>query len=156
MARYSTVVTSSAAIAVDTGFAWLRPVATCGGKLRRVTVGVGTSTAVVPTSQQQRLGIARITNAGTTPGGAVVPGKMDPNSGPALCVVNTTYATPPTVVSVDQWAIPFNTQSGGDLPWELMEEAVFSAGTTDGFAFINRGLAMPSGHFIVLTFEHEE
>ena len=85
MGRYTATVESSAALAADTAFAWLRPVAGAGCKLRRVTVGViaGAST---PTSQQVELGIARTTNAGTTPGGSVTGAKMDPNSPAAECL----------------------------------------------------------------------
>ena len=39
MARYSATVTSGAALADDTGFAWLMGSASAGGKLRRVVIG---------------------------------------------------------------------------------------------------------------------
>src|SRR6266496_2029143 len=107
MARYNATVESTAALAGDTGFAWLRPVAGAGCKLRRVTVGILAGTSV-PTSQQIELGIARTTVAGTTPGGAVTGAKLDPNAPTAQCVFNTTYATPPTVTSPDQYKIAFN------------------------------------------------
>lgn len=155
MARYNATVESSAALAADTAFAWLRPVSTAGCKLRRVTVGViaGAST---PTSQQVELGIARTTNAGTTPGGAVTGAKLDPNSAAASCLFNTTYATPPTLTSPDQYKVAFNSQSGADLPWEGVEELIMAAGTTDGFAFINRANALPASHKLVLTVEWDE
>lgn len=155
MARYNATVESSAALAADTAFAWLRPVSTAGCKLRRVTVGViaGAST---PTSQQVELGIARTTNAGTTPGGAVTGAKLDPNSAVASCLFNTTYATPPTLTSPDQYKVAFNSQSGADLPWEGVEELIIAAGTTDGFAFINRANALPASHKLVLTVEWDE
>jgi len=155
MARYTATVESAAAIAADTAFAWLRPVAGSGGKLRRVTVGCVAGTGV-PTSMQAQLGIARITNAGTTPGGSITGAKMDPNTPIASCLFHTTYATPPTVTSPDGWKVPFNTQSGADLPWEGIEELIFAAGTTDGFAFFNRDNAMPSAHKLVLSAEWEE
>lgn len=155
MARYTATVESSAALAGDTGFAWLRPIAGVGGKLRRITVGVlaGAST---PTSQQIELGIARITNAGTSPGGSVTGAKMDPNSAAASCLFHTSYSVAPTVTSPDFYKIAFNSQSGADLPWEAVEEVVFAAGTTDGFAFINRTNALPASHKIVLSVEWEE
>jgi len=155
MARYTATVESSAALAADTGFGWLRPVATVGGKMRRVVIGC-VAGAATPTSQQLELGIARITNAGTTPGGSVTGAKLDPNSPPALCLFHTTYATPPTVTSPDFFKIPFNSQSGADIPWEGIEEAVFALGTTDGFAFINRLNALPASHKMVLTCTWEE
>ena len=96
MARYTATVESTAALAGDTGFAWLRPTANGGGKLRRVTVGCLAGTGA-PTSQQLELGIARTTNAGTTPGGAVTGAALDANMPAATMVFNTTYATPPTL-----------------------------------------------------------
>lgn len=155
MARYNATVESSAALAGDTAFAWLRPIAGAGCKLRRVTVGVlaGTST---PTSQQLELGIARTTNAGTTPGGSVTGAKLDSNTAAASCLFHTTYGTPPTLTSPDQYKVAFNSQSGADLPWEGVEELVVAAGTTDGFAFINRANALPASHKLVLTVEWEE
>lgn len=155
MARYVATVESTAALAADTAFAWLRPVAGSGGKLRRVTVGIlaGAST---PTSQQIELGIARITNAGTTPGGSVTGAKLDPNSPTASCLFHTTYATPPTLTTPDFYKVAFNSQSGVDLPWEALEEVIFAAGTTDGFAFINRTNALPASHKLVLSAEWEE
>lgn len=155
MARYTATVESSAALGADTGFGWLRPVSTAGCKLRRVTVGIiaGAST---PTSQQVELGVARTTNAGTTPGGSVTGAKLDPNSAAASCLFHTSYATPPTLTSPDQFKIAFNSQSGADLPFELLEELIIGAGTTDGLAFINRVNALPAAHKMVLTVEWEE
>lgn len=155
MARYNASVESAAALAADTGFAWLRPVSTAGGKLRRVTLGV-LAGAASPTSQQIEVGIARTTNAGTTPGGSVTGAKLDPNSPAASCLFHTTYATPPTLTSPDQYKIAFNSQSGVDLPWELLEEFIIAAGTTDGLAFINRTNALPASHKLVMTVEWEE
>jgi hypothetical protein len=155
MARYSATVESAAALAADTGFAWLRPVATAGGKLRRITVGVLAGVGA-PTSQQIELGIAHTTNAGTTPGGSVTGARLDPNSPPALCLFHTSYATPPTLTSPDAYKIAFNSQSGADLPWEGVEEMIFQLGTTDGFAFVNRTNALPASHKLVLTATWEE
>ena len=155
MARYTATVESAAALAADTGFAWLRPVAGAGGKLRRITVGVIAGTGV-PTSQQLELGIARTTSAGTTPGGSVVGAKLDANFPTASCLFHTTYATPPTVTSPDFYKVAFNSQSGADLPEELLEEWQIAAGTTDGFAFINRNNALPASHKMVLSVEWEE
>ena len=155
MARYTATVESAAALAADTGFAWLRPVAGAGCKLRRITVGVLAGTGV-PTSQQLELGIARTTNAGTTPGGSVTGAKLDANFPAASCLFHTTYATPPTLTSPDFYKVAFNSQSGADLPEELLEEWVVAAGTTDGFAFINRTNALPASHKMVLSVEWEE
>lgn len=155
MARFTATVESSAALAADTAFAWLRPVATAGCKLRRITIGV-VAGATVPTSQQVELGIARTTNAGTTPGGSVTGAKLDANSPPALCLFHTTYATPPTLTTPDFYKLAFNSQSGVDLPWEAVEEIAVALGTTDGLAFINRANALPASHKIVLSCTWEE
>lgn len=155
MARYTATTHSTAALAADTGFAWLRPVATAGCKLRRVTAGV-LAGAAAPTSQQVEIGVARTTNAGTTPGGSVTGAKLDANSPPALCLFHTTYATPPTLTSPDFYKIAFNSQSGVDLPAELLEEWVVALGTTDGFAFVNRTNVLPASHLYVLSVEWEE
>jgi hypothetical protein len=156
MARYTATVESTAALAADTAFGWLRPISTAGGKLRRITIGIVTPAATVPTSQQLQLGVARITNAGTTPGGSITGAKYDPNSPAASCLFHTTYATPPTLVSPDFYKVSFNSQSGADIPWEQLEEAIFAAGTTDGFAFLNRDVALPTGHKMALTVAWEE
>ena len=155
MARYTSTVTSAAALAVDTGFAWLRPVAGSGCKLRRATLGV-VAGATTPTSQQLVVGINRVSTAGTTPGTAIGWTKLDPNSPAASCLLIPSYATPPTVGAVDAVRIPFNSQSGVDLPWELLEEFIIAAGTTDGFVFINRENALPASHKLVLSIETEE
>lgn len=155
MSRYLSQLESSAALAVDTGFAWLRPVAGAGFKLRRVTIGV-VAGATTPTSQQVVVGINRVTNAGTTPGTAIATTKMDPNSPAAACSLIPSYATPPTLSSADAYRIPFNSQSSADLPFELLEELIAAAGTTDGFAFVNRDNALPASHKYVLSVEWEE
>lgn len=155
MARYSAQTSSTAALAVDTAFAWLYPTATAGYKLRRVTLGV-VAGATTPTSQQVTVGINRTTNAGTTPGGGMTANKLDTNSAAAVGVFSSTFATPPTLTANDFFRATFNSQSGVDLPWELMEELVVAAGTTAGLAFINRDNALPASHKYVLSIEWEE
>jgi guanyl-specific ribonuclease Sa len=155
VARYTSQLESSAALAVDTGFAWLRPVAGAGCKLRRVTIGC-VAGAGVPTSQQLVVALVRTTNAGTTPGTAIATNKLDPNAPTASCSLIPSYATSPTVASADAYRIAFNSQSGADLPWELLEEFIISAGTTDGIAFINRDNALPASHKYVVSLEWEE
>lgn len=155
MSRFSATVTSAAALAANTAFAWLYPVTGNGFTLRRVTLGV-IAGATVPTSQQLLVGINRTTNAGTTPGGTVTGAKLNPNSAAAGSVFSTTFGTPPTLTTPDQFSVPFNSQSGVDLPWEGYEEWVVSAGTASGLAFINRNNALPASHSLVLTVEWEE
>ncbi|MFC3986793.1 hypothetical protein [Streptosporangium jomthongense] len=155
MARYSAQVESAAALAVDTGFAWLMASAANGYKLRRVTLGC-VAGATTPTSQQLVVGINRVTSAGTTPTAGMTPGKLDPNSAAAGAVWNTAYSAAPTNTAADQFRIPFNSQSGVDLPWELLEEFAVALGTTNGLAFINRDNALPASHKYVLSVEWEE
>lgn len=155
MARYNAQVESSAALAVDTEFAWLMSSANNGYKLRRVTLGV-VAGASVPTSQQVVVGINRVTSAGTTPSAGMTPAKMDPNSAAAGAVWNTSYSAAPTKTANDQYRVAFNSQSGVDLPWELLEEFLVSSGTTNGLTFINRDNALPASHKYVLSVEWEE
>ncbi|MFI6296711.1 hypothetical protein ACIBEJ_34335 [Nonomuraea sp. NPDC050790] len=155
MARFAAQVESTAALAVDTGFAWLMSSATTGYKLRRVTIGC-VAGAGVPTSQQVVVGINRVTSAGTTPTAGMTPAKLDPNSAAAGAVWNTAYSAAPTNTANDQWRIPFNTQSSADLPWELLEEWAVALGTANGLAFINRDNALPASHKYVLSVEWEE
>jgi hypothetical protein len=155
VARFAVQSTSVAALAVDTAFAWLYPASGGGYKLRRATLGV-VAGAGVPTSQQVVVGINRTTNAGTTPGGGMTPGKLDPNSSAAVATFSTTFGTPPTTTANDQYRVAFNSQSGVDLPWELLEEFIVPAGTTAGLAFINRNNALPASHSYVLALEFEE
>lgn len=155
MSRYATQVKSTAALAVDTGFAWLMSPAGSGCKLRRVTLGV-VAGATTPTSQQVTVGINRVSTSGTTPGTALAAGKLDPNSPAAAMTVYPSFATPPTPAAADQHRTSFNSQSGVDLPWELLEEFIVSAGTANGLAFINRDNALPASHSYTLSIEWEE
>lgn len=155
MARYSAQVKSSTAVAVDTAFAWLMAPAGNGCKLRRVTIGV-VAGATVPTSQQVTVGINRVSTAGTTPTAGMTPAKLDPNAAAAGMIWDSTFATPPTPNANDQYRVSFNSQSGADLPWELLEEFIVAAGTTNGLAFINRDNALPTSHAYTLSVEWEE
>lgn len=155
MSRFTAQVKSSAALAVDTGFGWLMSSANTGYKLRRMTLGVVAGTSS-PTSQQLTVGINRVTTAGTTPTAGMTPVKMDPNSAAAGAVFNTAYATPPTLGTADMFRASFNSQSGIDLPWEMMEELAVALGTTNGLVFINRDNALPASHSYVMSIEWEE
>jgi hypothetical protein len=154
MARFTAQVESSAALAVDTGFAWLMGNAAGNGKLRRVTIGVRAGGGV-PTSMQCVVGVNRVTTAGTTPAAGTI-SKMDKDSIAATLLFNTGYATPPTLAAADLYRIPFNSQSTGDLPYELLEELMVANATTDGLCFINRDNALPASHQYVLTVEFEQ
>jgi hypothetical protein len=156
MARYNAQLLSSAAIAADTGFGWFGYVATVA-RLRRVTLGVSTTTAVVPTSQQVRVGFNVTTGAAATPTAATT-NKLDPSSAANAVSLVSVFGTPPTLgaTAADAFSVSFNTQSGADLPWELLEEWRIGGSTSLGIAFANRLVALPAGHQISLSVEWEE
>jgi hypothetical protein len=168
MARYNTTVTSAAALPTTTPtgstagalFGLISVSNASGGsfKLRRVTLGVVAGTGA-PTSQQCVVALVRTTNPGTITG-PLTPGKLDPTVAASNCTVGAAWSVVPTVAS---WAAPyvfqvaFNTQSGVDLPWELLEELAVQ-GYQSGLAFINSisTNALPSGHSYVMAAEWEE
>jgi hypothetical protein len=121
MARYNAQLLSSAAIAADTAFGWFGYVATVA-KLRRVTLGVSTTTAVVPTSQQVRVGFNVTTGAAATAVNATT-NKLDSGAGANAVSLVSSWTTPPTLgaTAADAFTVSFNTQSGADLPCELLE-----------------------------------
>lgn len=157
MARYNSQLLSTAGAAADSAFGWFGYVTTVA-RIRRVTLGVSTTTAVVPTSQQVRVGF-NMTTAGApaTPTNATA-NKLDPNSAANAVNLIASWATPPTLTATanDAFTVSFNTQSGADLPWELLEEWRTQSSTTAGIAFVNRLVALPAGHQISLSVEWEE
>lgn len=155
MSRYSAYVKSASALAVDTAFGALVPAAAVGFKLRRVTIGVvaGTST---PTSQQLTLGINRGTARGTAT--TTVAGQaLDPRA-PASQItgLDTVWSAAPTLAAADTFRASFNSQSGVDLPWELLEEFWSTIGTANPLVFVNRDNALPSSHSYTMSVEWEE
>jgi hypothetical protein len=160
MARYSSHVISPAALANDTGFAWLMGVAAAGGKLRRVILGCrNTTVATAVTDFQAKVGIGRVSTDGTGALTAATVNKLDPRHPAASLRSGTAWATsPPTVgaAATDILAITFNTKSGVDLPAEFLEEFWIDNLVTDGFAFLNRGGLMPAAHVFDMLYEWEE
>ncbi|WP_214103244.1 hypothetical protein [Acrocarpospora catenulata] len=166
MARYLTTVVSTAAIvatapsggSANALFANLNASATSGHKLRRVTLGV-VAGASVPTSQQLLVAVVRTTARGTATA-TVTPKAMDPNGPPSsITGLDTAWSAVPTATwTASNWLyqIPFNSQSGVDLPFELLEELICPTGVANGLAFINTTNALPAGHSYSLTVEHEE
>lgn len=155
MARYSAQVKSAAALAVDTAFAAVVPAAAVACKIRRVTLGV-VAGASTPTSQQVTVAINRGTARGTAT--ATTTGqKLDPRSAASgITGLDTTWSVAPTLASADLFRVSFNTQSGVDLPWELLEEFVSDVGTANPIVFVNRDNALPASHSYVLSVEWEE
>lgn len=155
MARYSAQVKSAAALAVDTAFAALVPAATVGFRLRRVTLGV-VAGATTPTSQQVTVAINRGSARGTATT-TVTGNRLDPRA-PASQItgMDTVWSTPPTLAAADVFRTSFNSQSGTDLPWELMEEFFSDVGTANPIVFVNRDNALPASHSFVMSVEYEE
>jgi hypothetical protein len=167
MARFLSTVTSAAAInaTAPTGgtanalFANLNASAVAGYKLRRITIGV-VAGATVPTSQQVSVALVRTTARGTATT-TFAPKAMDPNSlqTSSITGLDTAWSTVPTATWTSgawMYQIPFNTQSGVDLPYELLEELVCGIGIANGIAFINTVNALPASHSYVMTVEHDE
>jgi|SRR5882762_1111841 len=157
MARFRTSLVSAAALAANTDFLWLMSAATRGFFLRRVTLGVITSTAVVPTSQQIQVNITPTSSAGTTPtanpaGISALNGSL--NATP-LVAADSAFATPPTLTGAP-YTISFNSQSAVDLPWEQSDEWLVALATTNGLSFRNITNALPANHSITVTAEWEE
>ncbi len=158
MARYAATVTSAAALADDTGFAWLMGSATAGGKLRRVILGCrNTTAATAVTDFQCKVGINRVTADGVTIT-AVTANKLDARHPTAGMRVASGWGTVPTqgAEATDIFSIPFNAKSGVDIPAEFLEEYWIDRLITDGFAFVNRSGALPTAHVFDATWEWEE
>jgi hypothetical protein len=158
MGRYTAQLTSGAALADDTAMAWLMGTVNGGGVLRRVILGVRhTTAATAVTDFQCKVGINRVTTAGTTPTGGTENPTMARN-GAARMEFDTAFATPPTqgAEATDILTIPFNAKSGVDIPAEFLEELEVAKLATDGFAFVNRSGALPASHVFELFIEWEE
>lgn len=166
MARFLTTVESVSAIVATAPsgananalFGNLVAGANAGYKLRRITIGVRAGTGA-PTSQQLTVAMVRTTARGTATA-TNAPKALDPNSlqTSSITGMDTTWTTVPTAT----WTAPylyevsFNSQSGVDLPFELLEELICSVGTANGLAFINVGNALPTAHLFTLSCETEE
>lgn len=155
MARYAATVESAAALAADTAFANLVAGATANFKLRRVILGCRAG-AAVPTSQQLEVEIVRATARGTAT--ATTTGQaLDPRSTPSIITgLDTTWSVAPTLAANDLFRPTFNSQSGMDIPAELLEEWITDQGTANGIAFRNKANVLPAGHMYTLSVEWEE
>lgn len=166
MARFLTTVESAAALPATAPsgatanqlFGNLAAGANAGYKLRRITIGVRAG-AGVPTSQQLTVALVRTTARGTATT-TNAPGAMDPNSltTSSITGMDTAWSTVPTAT----WTAPylyevsFNSQSGVDLPFELLEELICAKGAANGIAFINVGNALPASHIYTCSVETDE
>ncbi len=167
MARYSTVGVSqttqlagvNATTTVNGYIGYWGGSATSGFRLRRLKLGVMTTTAVVPTSQQIRVGIYRqtVAPAGTGLAAAVLGQPLetwtpqtDPTTGLIVTTATTIGTTGPTLAANPIDTLTFNSQSYLDVPWDYIEELTCAIGTANGLAFVNLGNTLPTNHFITL------
>lgn len=168
MARFNGAIVSAAALSTGINsnsatigglFANVYLNAASSFRFRRLTFGIQTTTSGAPTSQQVTLVAVRSSAIGA---GATVqtPNNLDPNSFTTNVRAGVTgWTTTPTLPGTAQanysFIVTFNTQSGVDLPWELLEE-LYTSGSNNGFAFFNMNNALPSSHAITMAFEVEE
>lgn len=172
MARYSTSVVSQTAqlaqanvtTTVNGYIGYWGASATAGFRLRRVGIGMLTTTAVVPTSQQFSVGIFRqtVAPAGTGLAAAVLGQPLethtlqtDPTTGIIVTTATTIGTTGPTVAANPLFTITGNSQSYLPEWWEAYDEMICPIGTANGIAFVNIGNTLPAGHFIKLSVEIE-
>jgi hypothetical protein len=168
MARYSTEAVSqtaqlagvNATTTVNGYIGYWGGSATAGFRLRRLKLGVRTTSAVVPTSQQISVALYRQTVAPSGTGiAASVPGQAletwtvqtDPTGGLFVTTATTIGTTGPTLATNPIDTLTFNSQSYLDIPWDYIEEMTCAIGTANGIAFVNIGNTLPAGHFITLT-----
>lgn len=164
MARFLSTVESAAALVATAPsgananqlFAAIVAGTNQGFKLRRMTLGVRAG-ATAPTSQQLTVALVRTTARGTATT-TNAPGALDPNTASQITGVDTAWSAVPTAT----WTAPylyevsFNSQSGVDLPFELLEELVCAKGAANGIAAINVGNPLPASHLYTASFEWEE
>lgn len=166
MARFNGVVESATALGTGinsasgtTGGLFMALVLTGSSafKMRRLTFGVRAGTGA-PTSQQVSIAVIRCTARGSQTGSQTL-NKMDPNSFATNVAADITWTTTPTLVGTAvtnySYEVSFNTQSGADLPWELLEE-FYTSGSGNGLAFFNVGNALPTSHLYTASLEIEE
>jgi hypothetical protein len=172
MARYSATIVSQTAqlggtpsgTTVNGYMGYWGGSATSGFRLRRLQLGVMTTSATVPTSQQISVGIYRQTVAPSGTGiASAVPGQAletwtpqtDPTGGIFAITATTIGTTGPTIASNAIIKPTFNSQTTLDVPYEFIEEIISAIGTANGIAFVNLGNALPANHFIQLGVEIE-
>lgn len=167
MARFNGVIESAAALgtginsaSATTGGLFAALVLTSGSafRVRRITLGIRAGTGA-PTSQQVSAAVIRCTARGTQTTTQAL-NKLDNNSFATNVALDSAWSTTPTLAGTAlanySHEVSFNTQSGTDLPWELLEELYCGAGAGNGFAFFNIGNALPASHLYTAAFEIEE
>lgn len=138
--------------------------ATAGFRLRRLTVGVRTTTTAAITAQQIVVGIYRqtIAPAGTGLAAAVLGQPLethtlqtDPTVGVIATNATAIGTTGPTLAAQPIKRIVLNSQNSFDYPFEFMEEMICPLGTANGFAFVNLNNTLPALSVILLDIEIE-
>jgi len=135
--------------------------ATAGYRLRRLKIGMLTTGAAVPTSQQYAIAIHRqtVAPAGTGLAAAVLGQPLEtwtPQTDPTVGLIVTTAVTigttAPTIAVAPIDTIPLNSQSYVDVPYDYIEELTCPIATANGLAFvIMGGSPLPANHFVRLT-----
>lgn len=133
-----------------------------GFVLRRLFIGVRAG-ASVPTSQQMTIAIARQTVRASGTGLSTVVGvncelytTASGISGIDVTTAATAGTTGPTIGATYLHKWSFNTQSGLDIPAELLEQWQVLLGTANGLALVNIGNALPTSHLFTVSAEWEE
>jgi hypothetical protein len=170
MARFAVAIESQTAqaAAVPSGttfngyFAAVVAGSANGFVLRRLFIGVRAG-ASVPTSQQMTIGLYRQTVRVVGTGFSTRTGintelytTATGISGIDYTTATTAGTTGPTIGSnpLHEWS--FNTQSGLDVPAELLEQWQVLLGTANGLALVNLGNALPTSHLFTVSAEWEE
>lgn len=172
MARYSTSIESQTAqgAGVNSGttvngyIGYWGASATSGFRLRRVTVGLRTTTTASITNQQIVIGIYRqtVAPAGTGLAAAVLGQPLEtwtPQTDPTVGMIATTAGTigttGPTLSTNPVKRLVLNSQNSWDYPFEFSEELVCGIGTANGFGFVILNNALPALSVAVIDVEVE-
>lgn len=154
MPRFRENVESPVALSAGTTFANLVAGASANFKPRRFTAGFRTSGAIV--NQQITVAAFRATARGTATA-TTTPLAEDPRSAAsAITGLDTAWSVAPTLAAnpIAKWS--FNTQAGGDLPFELPDELTVDQGSANGLAFQIVGNALPANYVLTLDISHDE
>lgn len=133
-----------------------------GFVLRRLFIGVRAG-ASVPTSQQMTIGLYRQTVRVVGTGFSTKAGQncelyttASGISGLDITTAASAGTTGPTIAGTPLHEWSFNTQSGLDIPAELLEQWQVLLATANGLALVNLGNALPTAHLYTVSAEWEE
>ena len=133
-----------------------------GFVLRRLFIGVRAG-ASVPTSQQMTIGLYRQTVRTAGTGFSTKTGQncelyttASGIAGLDITTAATAGTNGPTLAGTPLHEWSFNTQSGLDIPAELLEQWQVLLATANGLALVNLGNALPASHLFTVSGEWEE